>query len=258
MIGGQLAINAGSKYMFDFMYPQFTSYVEAGAQAMISSEVLFTPTNFQPSFTFYGLTFSTGAVSSGLLGGTDLFARIAGELQFLLRSLFPGGGRRACNSCPNCSPANNPNSLLAMHRDANLCVHVGSYCSARIPLSGPASNRLSPTAASTPVWPGSSMSRAGDRSAKAGGAARARTVPASPRPSSSSLDFSRIDMSEFIQEICFQRAHSQCEHPSDRTSKAPSSSASTATTTDESTPELLTMALCFFALLGARISLLPI
>ena len=36
---------------------------------MISSEVLFTPTNFQPSFTFYGLTFSTGAVSSGLLGG---------------------------------------------------------------------------------------------------------------------------------------------------------------------------------------------
>ena len=34
-------INAGSKYMFDFMYPEFTSYVEAGAQAMISSEVLF-------------------------------------------------------------------------------------------------------------------------------------------------------------------------------------------------------------------------
>jgi hypothetical protein len=61
--GGQMAINAGSKYMFDFMYPQFTSYIEAGAQAMISSEVLFTPTNFQPSFSFYGLTFSTGTVT---------------------------------------------------------------------------------------------------------------------------------------------------------------------------------------------------
>lgn len=67
--GGQLAVNAGSKYMFDFMYPQYTSYIEAGAQAMISSEVLFTPTNFQPSFSFYGLTFSTGTVTSGLLGG---------------------------------------------------------------------------------------------------------------------------------------------------------------------------------------------
>jgi conjugal transfer mating pair stabilization protein TraN len=133
MIGGQLAINAGSKYMFDFMYPEFTSYIEAGAQAMISSEVLFTPTNFQPSFTFYGLTFSTGTVSSGLLGGPiyslgSLGASICTSIR------IPWRQPSRCNSCPNCCPANNPNSLLAMHRDANLCVHVGSYCSARIPI----------------------------------------------------------------------------------------------------------------------------
>jgi len=57
------------------------------------------------------------------------------------------------------------------------------------PLSGPVSNRLSLTAASTHAWPGSSMSRVGARSEKAGGAARARIAQASPRLSSSAWIF---------------------------------------------------------------------
>jgi hypothetical protein len=140
MIGGQLAINAGSKYMFDFMYPEFTSYIEAGAQAMISSEVLFTPTNFQPSFSFYGLTFSTGTVSSGLLGGPIYSLGSLGSfnLYFDPYSLAAAVALQLLSELLSCEQSE---QLLAMHRDANLCVHVGSYCSARIPIIGPASNR---------------------------------------------------------------------------------------------------------------------
>lgn len=110
MIGGQLAINAGSKYMFDFMYPGIHQLCRSRCAGHDFSEVLFTPTNFQPSFTFYGLTFSTGVVSSGLLGG-PIYS--LGSLGSFTCTSIPIPWRRPsrCNYCRNCFPASNLNSF---------------------------------------------------------------------------------------------------------------------------------------------------
>jgi conjugal transfer mating pair stabilization protein TraN len=131
--GGQLAVNAGSKYVFDFMYPQYAGYLEAGAKAMISSEVLFTPTNFQPSFSFYGLTLSTGTMTSGLLGGPIFSIGSLGSFNFYFDpySLAVAVALELLSDLLSCDQAE---QLLAMHRDANLCVAVGSFCSARVPI----------------------------------------------------------------------------------------------------------------------------
>jgi conjugal transfer mating pair stabilization protein TraN len=81
--GGQLAVNAGSKYLSSISCIRSTPAIsKPGAKAMISSEVLFTPTNFQPSFSFYGLTLSTGTMTSGLLGGPIFSIGTVGPFNF--------------------------------------------------------------------------------------------------------------------------------------------------------------------------------
>jgi hypothetical protein len=76
------------------------------------------------------------------------------------------------------------------------------------------------------------MSRAGDRSGKSWGSGESPDCSGFTTAEFEQLDFSRIDMSEFIQEIA-SSVRIPSASPSDRTSKALSSSASTATTTDE-------------------------
>lgn len=74
----------------------------------------------------------------------------------------------------------------------------------------PVSNRRNRTAASIPVWRRSSMNRAGDRSARAGAAPEIRIARDSPAEFEA-IDFSRIDLAEFIAEIMatLPRAHAQ-------------------------------------------------
>jgi conjugal transfer mating pair stabilization protein TraN len=152
--GGQLAVNAGSKYVFDFMYPQYAGYLEAGAKAMISSEVLFTPTNFQPSFSFLWADPVHGTMTSGLLGGPIFSIGQLGSFNFYFDpySLAVAVALELLSDLLSCDQAE---QLLAMHRDANLCVAVGLLlfgpgCRS----SGRASNRPSRIAVSTLAWPG--------------------------------------------------------------------------------------------------------
>ncbi|MBK7017115.1 MAG: conjugal transfer protein TraN [Sulfuritalea sp.] len=200
MIGGQLAINAGSKYMFDFMYPEFTSYVEAGAQAMISSEVLFTPTNFQPSFTFYGLTFSTGAVSSGLLGGPIYSLGSLGSfnLYFDPYSLAAAIALQLLSELLSCEQSE---QLLAMHRDASLCVHVGSYCSARVPIIRTCIEQTQSYCCFNSRLARIINEQGRSQVGKSWGSGESPDCSGFTTAEFERLDFSRIDMSEFIQEI---------------------------------------------------------
>jgi conjugal transfer mating pair stabilization protein TraN len=200
MIGGQLAINAGSKYMFDFMYPEFTSYIEAGAQAMISSEVLFTPTNFQPSFTFYGLTFSTGAVSSGLLGGPIYSLGSLGSfnLYFDPYSLAAAVALQLLSELLSCEQSE---QLLAMHRDASLCVHVGSYCSARVPIIRTCIEQTQSYCCFNSRLARIINEQGRSQVGKSWGSGESPDCSGFTTAEFERLDFSRIDMSEFIQEI---------------------------------------------------------
>jgi hypothetical protein len=182
--GGQTGHQCRQQVHVRLHVPQFTSYVEAGAQAMISSEVLFTPTNFQPSFTFYGLTFSTGTVTSGLLGGPIYSLGSLGSFNFYFDPYSLAAAVALATPVRIAL-------LRAIRTTAGDAPGCQSVCLCRllllvaIPILGPASSKPSRTAASTPAWPGSSMSRAGGRSARPGAAARTRIVQASPPPSSS-------------------------------------------------------------------------
>ena len=198
--GGQLAMNAGSKYMFDFMYPQFTSYIEAGAQAMISSEVLFTPTNFQPSFSFYGLTFSTGTVTSGLLGGPIYSLGSLGSFNFYFDpySLAAAVALQLLSELLSCEQSE---QLLAMHRDANLCVHVGSFCSARIPILRTCIEQTESYCCFNSRLARIINEQGRGQIGKGWGSAESPDCSGFTTSEFEQLDFSRIDMSEFVQEI---------------------------------------------------------
>jgi conjugal transfer mating pair stabilization protein TraN len=198
--GGQVAINAGSKYMFDFMYPQFTSYIEAGAQAMISSEVLFTPTNFQPSFSFYGLTFSTGTVTSSLLGGPIYSLGSLGSfnLYFDPYSLAAAVALQLLSELLSCEQSE---QLLAMHRDANLCVHVGSFCSARVPILRTCIEQTESYCCFNSRLARIINEQSRGQIGKGWGSGESPNCSGFTTAEFERLDFSRIDMSEFIQEI---------------------------------------------------------
>ena len=198
--GGQTAINAGSKYMFDFMYPQYTSYIEAGAQAMISSEVLFTPTNFQPSFGFYGLTFSTGTVTSGLLGGPIYSLGSLGSfnLYFDPYSLAAAVALQLLSELLSCEQSE---QLLAMHRDSNLCVHVGSYCSSRVPILRTCIEHTESYCCFNSRLARIINEQGRGQVGKGWGSGESPDCSGFTTAEFERLDFSRIDMSEFIQEI---------------------------------------------------------
>ena len=198
--GGQLAANAGSKYMFDFMYPQYSAYVEAGAQAMISSEVLFTPTNFQPSFSFYGLTFSTGTVTSGLLGGPIYSLGSLGSfnLYFDPYSLAAAVALQLLSDLLSCQQSE---QLLAMHRDTNLCVFVGSFCSSRIPILRTCIEETESFCCFNSRLARIINEQGRGQIGKGWGSGESPDCSGFTSDEFQRLDFSRIDLSEFVQEI---------------------------------------------------------
>ncbi len=200
LAGGKAAINAGSKYMFDFMYPQYTSYIEAGTQAMISSEVLFTPTSFEPSFSFYGLTFSTGTVSSGLLGGPIYSLGSLGSfnLYFDPYSLAAAVAMQLLSELLSCEQSE---QLLAMHRDANLCFHVGSFCSERIPILHTCIEQTESYCCFNSRLARIINEQGRGQIGKSWGTGKNPDCSGFTPEQFEQLDFSRIDMSEFIQEI---------------------------------------------------------
>ncbi|NMQ26312.1 conjugal transfer protein TraN [Candidatus Accumulibacter phosphatis] len=198
--GGQLAVNAGSKYVFDFMYPQYAGYLEAGAKAMISSEVLFTPTNFQPSFSFYGLTLSTGTMTSGLLGGPIFSIGSLGSFNFYFDpySLAVAVALELLSDLLSCDQAE---QLLAMHRDANLCVAVGSFCSARVPIIRTCIEQTQSYCCFNSRLARLINEQGRGQIGKGWGSGRGPDCSGFTPEEFERLDFSRIDLGEFIAEV---------------------------------------------------------
>jgi len=198
--GGQLGVNAGSKYLFDFMYPQYAGYVEAGMQAMISSEVLFTPTNFQPSFSFYGLTLSTGTMSTGLLGGPIYSLGTVGPFNFTFDpySLAIAVAMQLISELLSCQEAE---KLLAMHREANLCVPVGSFCSRRVPIIRTCIEQTQSYCCFNSRLARIINEQGRGQVGKGWGSGKRPDCSGFTPEEFERIDFSRIDLSEFIAEV---------------------------------------------------------
>lgn len=197
---GQVAVNAGSKYVFDFMYPQYAGYVEAGAQALISSEVLFTPTNFQPSFSFYGLTLSTGTMTTGMLGGPIYSLGTVGPFNFYFDpySLAITVAIQLISELLSCEEAE---KLLAMHREANLCVAVGSFCSRRVPIIRTCIEQTQSYCCFNSRLARIINERGRAQLGKGWGSGKHPDCSGFTPEEFERIDFSRIDLSEFIAEV---------------------------------------------------------
>ena len=167
---------------------------------MISSEVLFTPTDFQPSFSFYGMTFSTGTVTSGLLGGPVYSLGSLGgfNLYFDPYSLAAAVAIQLISELLSCEQSE---QLLAMHRDANLCVHVGSFCSARVPIIKTCIEQTESYCCFNSRLARIINEQGRGQVGKGWGSAEGPDCSGFTTAEFEQLDFSRIDMSEFVQEI---------------------------------------------------------
>jgi len=197
---GQMAVNAGSKYLFDFMYPQYAGYIEAGAKAAISSEVLFTPTNYSPSFSFYGLTLSTGTMSSGLLGGPIFSLGSMGPFNFYFDpySLAIAVAIQLISELLSCEEAE---KLLAMHREANLCVTVGSFCSRRVPIIKTCIEQTQSYCCFNSRLARIINEQGRGQVGKGWGSGKHPDCSGFTPAEFEQIDFSRIDLSEFIAEV---------------------------------------------------------
>jgi conjugal transfer mating pair stabilization protein TraN len=174
--------------------------VEAGMQAMISSEVLFTPTNFQPSFSFYGLTLSTGTMSTGLLGGPIYSLGTVGPFNFYFDpySLAIAVAMQLISELLSCQEAE---KLLAMHREANLCVPVGSFCSRRVPIIRTCIEQTQSYCCFNSRLARIINEQGRGQVGKGWGSGKHPDCSGFTPAEFEQIDFSRIDLSEFIAEV---------------------------------------------------------
>lgn len=138
---GKNAVNAGSQYVYDMMFPGgawSSQWVGDGIGAAIQQtdylSYALNPEIFDAaslsSFSAYGFTIG-GAMPAGTLGGA-VFELTPG-VYFDPTSLAVTIAIQMVMQMMQCTE---DEALLQMHKGANLCNYVGSYCSKKIPIIG--------------------------------------------------------------------------------------------------------------------------
>lgn len=122
-VGSGLA-SYGSKYMYDFAYTN-AEWVRQGASALGSAA----PSAPTLSFSVYGLSYAVGGTipATGLLGGPVY--GLGGGFYFDPYSFAIAVAIQVVMELKSCEPEE---QKLGMHRGANLCHFVGSYCSKKV------------------------------------------------------------------------------------------------------------------------------
>lgn len=125
---GEVA-NLGSKYAYDFLYSD-SGWLGSGSSCVAT---LFEPTNFTASFGAYGFSVgAAGATAPTFLGtsATALGGPIAGfQMYFNPYALAFAVAMQIVMEMISCTPEE---QKLGMARGSNLCTYVGSYCSEKV------------------------------------------------------------------------------------------------------------------------------
>ncbi|MDR9836838.1 MULTISPECIES: conjugal transfer protein TraN [Herbaspirillum] len=128
-VGG--AVKMGSKYVFDYMY-QSSEYIQAGMAAM-GFDGIEMASKFGSSFEMYGLSYSFGAgalaageTATGAFGQT--IYGLGNGFAFDPYSFAAAVAIQVIMELMSCEPEE---QQLGMHKGANLCHFVGSYCSSK-------------------------------------------------------------------------------------------------------------------------------
>lgn len=177
--GGQV-LKAGSSYMYDMMFDN--SYVIRGIDSALASTPIGSLTSgpFSPSFSMYGFTASWSASGGFVLAFDPTTLAIQVAIMIIVE-------------IASCDP---PEKMLALKKGQNLCRFTGSFCSVEIPIVGICLQKTE-----TYCCFNSRLARIINT---AGGVqiGRPATDCSGFTPDQfAALDFSRIDLSEFIAEI---------------------------------------------------------
>lgn len=120
---GMGAVQYGAKYMYDFAYDN-SAWIQSGSKAFGLEHAA--GADFQIGI--YGLTYTFGAVpATGLLGGPVY--GLGGGFYFDPYSFAIAVAIQVVMELRSCEPEE---QKLGMHRGANLCHLVGSYCSKKV------------------------------------------------------------------------------------------------------------------------------
>lgn len=174
-VAGAQTLNVGSRWMFDFMYPDMSTWTNSAIKAMqndfamigSNNSFLFTPTNFNPSLSIYGFTASFGGTSTSSAVtefiskkiSTDLGSAISNISETISSStttlIGPDGTGAALGELGNFQLDFNPymfaanvaiqvvmealsctqqEQSLQMHKGTKLTHFIGTYCSKELEL----------------------------------------------------------------------------------------------------------------------------
>lgn len=195
---GKEAANFGSKYVFDYMYQsadwiQLSSKSGAFAYNTVTGDIgAFQPTNFQPSIELYGFGWSGAAAPSGAtaLGNGFYFDPTSFAIAVAIQVI---------TDLMSCEPAE---QQLGMHKAAGLSIYVGAYCSKKV--LG-ACTQESQVYCSYNSKLARIISEQGRRQINKpfapSGNARYADCSGFSIAQFSALDFSRIDLSEFVDDV---------------------------------------------------------
>lgn len=213
---GPMLVSAAAKNGFDYLVTKASPYVY---DAMFSSDVPFLmdkavnawsangwSPQFNPSFSYMGFTVSTSATAPASMIGSNMAVgegaiASAGQTNFYVYfnpTMFAFAV--AVMVIQQLAACTEEEGMLGMRRGANLCSYVGSYCSVKVPILGCLETTQSYCCFN------SRLARIVNEQGRAQigkgwGAAESPQCSGFTQEEFATLDFSKIDLSEFIAEI---------------------------------------------------------
>lgn len=207
---GRSAYNIGAHYTYDFMWNSGQSYFQEKAFSALGSgsfspDAGFTDMLANPSVGAYGLTIGTAPATASLVPGTiELGTTMVGDTQlFITFNPYVFAAMIIIHIIMELQTCSENEQLLAMRRGQGLCVHQDTWCSQRLPWP------LKTCIQETESWCCWNSRLAKAIATQAGGVCNGFSPEEFAK-----VDFSKIDLSEFINEIKTQsqaRAPTQAE-----------------------------------------------
>jgi conjugal transfer mating pair stabilization protein TraN len=205
--GGQ-AFSYGSRYVYDALYESDApDWMVKGMAAMLDIDPEKTSSalsQWSPSFSLYGFTASTGTIAPGFIASKLGIAPIPlGEFGGLKFAFDPTSfaiqiGLMVLQDLMSCEQSE---QILAMRRGQNLCHEVGTYCSKKLPVVKTCIEKTKSYCCFNSRLARIINEQGRAQIGKGWGSGESPNCSGFTQSEFEAIDFSRIDLSEFMSEI---------------------------------------------------------
>lgn len=128
---GEYALSVGSKFAYDALYPGVAEMSQYGFAAIIPMDTAFSPTSFSPSIGAYGLSIGTSA-GVGASPVTTLFTTAGGTEVGLYFNPYAFAFAIAMMVYQELTSCEEEELLLSVRKGAGLCELTGTSCEGKI------------------------------------------------------------------------------------------------------------------------------